>query len=200
MAGGERSLMSLSVRTRFEIFKRDRFTCAYCGQTPPNVLLECDHVVPRAAGGSDEIENLITACQDCNRGKSSRLLDESFAPTISRETAEDAQEALAQAKAYVDAVTAERALFEHLVALVWDGWAKAFGAERVESADGTSWVFNDYQRFPEERSVRSILRRLPLATVLEAIDITAGRMRRANQDGCRYFYGVCWRMVRERES
>ena len=71
--------MSLSVRVRFEVFKRDRFTCSYCGKSPPNVLLEVDHVIPRAAGGSDDIENLTTSCQDCNRGKSAGLLAEGSA-------------------------------------------------------------------------------------------------------------------------
>lgn len=71
--------MALSVRTRFEVFKRDRFTCSYCGKTPPDVLLECDHIIPRAAGGSDDITNLTTACKECNAGKSAGLLEEGTA-------------------------------------------------------------------------------------------------------------------------
>lgn len=30
-----------------------------------------NHVIPLALGGGDEPENLITACADCNAGKSS---------------------------------------------------------------------------------------------------------------------------------
>lgn len=31
--------------------------------------LECDHVVARANGGSDDIGNLLTSCRECNIGK-----------------------------------------------------------------------------------------------------------------------------------
>ena len=66
--------MSLSKRTRFEIFKRDGFTCQYCGQRPPDVVLEVDHIDPCSNGGSDEEINLITSCFACNRGKSDKKL------------------------------------------------------------------------------------------------------------------------------
>lgn len=49
------------------VFKRDNYTCQYCGKT--GVKLECDHVVPFSKGGSDELHNLTTACFSCNRKK-----------------------------------------------------------------------------------------------------------------------------------
>lgn len=52
---------------RMFIFERDEFTCRYCGAT--NVLFECDHVIPRSRGGSNDPSNLATACVGCNRGK-----------------------------------------------------------------------------------------------------------------------------------
>lgn len=61
---------SVGKRLRFEIFKRDQFTCQYCGAQPPSVTLECDHISPLAKGGKTIAENLITACEACNRGKS----------------------------------------------------------------------------------------------------------------------------------
>lgn len=61
--------MPISVRTRFEVFKRDQFTCLYCGRTSPDVVLEVDHIVPVCEGGSDDVINLTTSCWDCNRGK-----------------------------------------------------------------------------------------------------------------------------------
>jgi 5-methylcytosine-specific restriction endonuclease McrA len=36
------------------------------------VKLEVDHVIARSAGGPDTMENLVTACWDCNRGKSAK--------------------------------------------------------------------------------------------------------------------------------
>lgn len=61
--------MSISSRLRFEILRRDGYTCQYCGRSAPQVTLEVDHKNPRSNGGSDDPSNLATACWDCNRGK-----------------------------------------------------------------------------------------------------------------------------------
>lgn len=63
--------MAVSRRLRFEILRRDGHACRYCGAMAPDVKLTVDHVIPTALGGSDEASNLVTACQDCNAGKSS---------------------------------------------------------------------------------------------------------------------------------
>lgn len=66
----------VAVGLRFQVFARDGFRCVYCGRTPGSgVILEADHVQPRSKGGLDTLDNLVTACMDCNRGKSDRLLD-----------------------------------------------------------------------------------------------------------------------------
>lgn len=67
---------SLSVKLRFEVFKRDSFTCQYCGNKAPEIILEVDHINPVAKGGKNEILNLITSCFSCNRGKSDRVLSD----------------------------------------------------------------------------------------------------------------------------
>lgn len=66
----------ISKQLRFEIFKRDNFTCFYCNRNKDDdkIKLTIDHKVPVAEGGSDDIENLITSCEDCNSGKSNKLL------------------------------------------------------------------------------------------------------------------------------
>lgn len=75
--------MAVSKRTRFEVFKRDGFKCQYCGKCAPDVVLEVDHIEPKAKGGKDSIINLVTACRDCNGGKSDIRLDDNAA--ISKE-------------------------------------------------------------------------------------------------------------------
>ena len=65
---------SKRLKLRFEIFKRDRFTCQYCGRKSPNVSLQIDHIYPRSKGGNNNEENLRTACSDCNNGKRDFLL------------------------------------------------------------------------------------------------------------------------------
>lgn len=68
--------MTISKKLRFEVFKRDSFTCQYCGKAAPDVTLQADHIEPKSKGGADDILNLITSCYDCNQGKKDRLLSD----------------------------------------------------------------------------------------------------------------------------
>ncbi|HKE93909.1 MAG TPA: HNH endonuclease [Povalibacter sp.] len=70
------SRRSTGKRLRFEVFKRDYFTCRYCGAQPPDVVLVVDHIMPVAAGGPSTIDNLISACEACNQGKGAHSLNE----------------------------------------------------------------------------------------------------------------------------
>lgn len=60
--------------TRWRILQRDGFTCQYCGQRAPNVVLQVDHRIPSSQGGTDDDANLVTACFACNVGKSDWLI------------------------------------------------------------------------------------------------------------------------------
>lgn len=73
------SRKALSKKQRFEVFKRDAFTCQYCGRKAPEVVLQCDHVDPVAGGGSNDVLNLVTSCADCNAGKGARSLSDQSA-------------------------------------------------------------------------------------------------------------------------
>ena len=66
------------LRKRFLVFSRDEFKCVYCGRNPRdhNTTLEVEHVHPKAKGGTDSLDNLVTACRECNAGKSDFLLSE----------------------------------------------------------------------------------------------------------------------------
>lgn len=61
-------------RFRAAVLARDGNACVYCGGTDGPFHL--DHVIPRSRGGADAIENLATACGDCNRRKADKLLEE----------------------------------------------------------------------------------------------------------------------------
>lgn len=63
-------------KLRFEVFKRDNFTCQYCGRMAPNVILEIDHINPVKNDGTNDILNLVTSCFECNRGKGKNKLTE----------------------------------------------------------------------------------------------------------------------------
>ena len=64
----------IAVKKRFDVFKRDEFKCQYCGKAGGK--LEVDHVKPLCQGGSDDMDNLKTACFECNRGKAGARLDQ----------------------------------------------------------------------------------------------------------------------------
>lgn len=61
-------------KIRARVFKRDDYTCRYCGARGGK--LECDHIRPRCRGGSDHPNNLKTACFNCNRSKGTKTLKE----------------------------------------------------------------------------------------------------------------------------
>lgn len=69
---------TISKRVRFEVMKRDAFTCQYCGKSAPDVILHIDHIKPVSKGGNNGMLNLVTSCQSCNLGKSNiELSDDS---------------------------------------------------------------------------------------------------------------------------
>lgn len=65
---------SIKPTERWDIFARDGFKCRYCGIGPPGAVLQVDHVKAVANGGKNRSDNLVTACEDCNRGKCAKLL------------------------------------------------------------------------------------------------------------------------------
>jgi 5-methylcytosine-specific restriction endonuclease McrA len=57
---------------RVGVFRRDKYTCLYCGYKGNHKDLTIDHVVPRDHGGQTTWENCATSCYDCNNVKSNR--------------------------------------------------------------------------------------------------------------------------------
>ncbi len=61
--------------TRKEIFRRDNYTCQYCGSHTRNLTI--DHIKPKHMGGEHSWTNVVTACSYCNHKKGGRPLDQS---------------------------------------------------------------------------------------------------------------------------
>jgi 5-methylcytosine-specific restriction endonuclease McrA len=78
---GERAV----VFSRRNIFKRDRYTCQYCGVQPGPQELTIDHVFPKSRGGRSTWENCLLACVSCNKQKANRTPAE--AGMVARKTA-----------------------------------------------------------------------------------------------------------------
>jgi hypothetical protein len=167
---------------RFEVFKRDGFTCAYCNRKPPEVTLEADHVIPVAEGGGDEMENLVTACWDCNRGKGAGMLDDR-APVESdlAVRAEVILEREHQLRAYHAAQEEVRARVDA-------------GVEEVMRHWDSKWL-GTYYYYPYASSLRKALGILPVFELKDAIDVALDRDGAHNYDKVRYFGGVLKRKM-----
>lgn len=170
---------------RFEVFKRDGFTCQYCGMTPPGVILHIDHINPVSMGGGNDIDNLITSCEPCNLGKSATPLTD--VPKSMQDRASDIAEREAQIRGY-NKILQDKA--DRIDAECWIVAAELEGEDYVES----------YNRKRLE-SIRMFLERLPVAEVKRAASITLARWGETSRDKTfRYFCGVCWRKIREQEN
>jgi hypothetical protein len=178
----------LSKKTRFEVFKRDDFACQYCGRKTPEVVLEIDHVVPIVEGGSDEIENLLTACFDCNRGKSSIPLD-SIAQVI--DVAKRAQEIShreEQLRAYHAARNDQAQRIEREYNIVWNYWFECAGTNTLEP-----WYV------PWESVFRKYVELIGVEEVKDAIRIAISK-KGIRSDTRRYFTGILKRKHAELEG
>jgi len=65
----------ISSKLRAKIMEEARYRCGYClaQQIVMNWLLEVEHIVPVAAGGSDDEDNLWLSCTACNRYKGTQV-------------------------------------------------------------------------------------------------------------------------------
>lgn len=84
--------MAVSKRLRYEILRRDKFACRYCGAKAPDAPLRVDHVTPVALGGTDDPTNLVTSCEPCNAGKTSTI--EGFVEDVQSDTVPPSPEVL----------------------------------------------------------------------------------------------------------
>jgi hypothetical protein len=169
----------LSKRTRFDVFKRDEFTCQYCGQKPPAVVLEVDHVIAVAEGGGNDETNLLTACFDCNRGKAAGSLN--VVPIDLKAKAALLRERMEQTAAYEDLLREQKSLVDRDIADVVDLYESAF----------PDWSLTA----PARQSIKHFLTKLPASEVRDAMEMAVARMpvKRA----FKYFCGVCWRKIKD---
>lgn len=176
--------MSVSKRLRYEILRRDDHTCRYCGESAPDVKLTIDHVVPVSLGGSDEPNNLVAACPDCNAGKAASNPD---APLVANVSDKAVRWAAALARA-VD-IESEKLRIKSELAEYFEGeWFYRHEIQRYEMRkfdlppgwEDTVWRFY----------------KLGISGWLldDAIDVA--HSSRAG-DKFRYFCGVCWAKVRK---
>jgi len=172
---------SISKKIRFEVFKRDSFTCQYCSAKPPKVPLELDHLIPVCKGGKNNIDNLITACFDCNRGKSGNEL--TSIPKTLIEKSECRRLALIQYKEYQKIISDEKNQMD-------------IDINSIEIVYNT--IFEDYiftEKF--KISVKNFIKLLGVEVVINAMETACSKMRHEDK-ALKYFCGICWNIIKEK--
>jgi hypothetical protein len=170
----------VSKKTRFDVFKRDGFQCQYCGTHPSEtVLLEVDHIHPVAEGGSNEIDNLVTACFDCNRGKAAGLL--SSVPQSLEDKAIQVAEREAQIRAYYEILEEKKQRKDSEIWSVAELFMQRFGDDDISRKNFSS--------------IRMFLDRLDYYQVLEAMEIACDRQY-SRGPAFSYFCGICWNKIK----
>ncbi len=121
--------MSIGKSKRFEIFKRDEFTCQYCGNRPPDVVLEVDHIHPVSKGGTSEAPNLTTSCFDCNRGKRDKVLSEVVPHPDADLLYLETQQEIAEMQRYQLSLEERDKALSSLVGSLQETWVRASGLD-----------------------------------------------------------------------
>lgn len=124
--------MAVNKRVRFEVLRRDDYTCRYCRSRDNELTI--DHVVPSSLGGSDAPSNLVAACRDCNAGKASSSPDD---PLVAQVQAEALRWAAAVRAAAVEHQEGRAALLDDLAPIEHD-FAKFLPADWTSAA--ASWI------------------------------------------------------------
>ncbi len=160
--------VAISKKLRFEVFKRDLFTCKYCGSKAPDVVLEVDHVVPVASGGKNNTLNLVTSCFDCNRGKGKRELSDTSVMDKQRKQLEDIAEKREQMKMMLN-------------------WRKELSNLEKEQIDEIEDIFrrnfeyftlSDYGR----KETLKLIRKFGLIEVMDATELSISKYNRGNDE------------------
>lgn len=176
--------VSLSKKVRFDVFKRDCFECQYCGRHPPDIVLEVDHIIPVCDGGDNDVENLLTACFDCNRGKQGDSL--TSIPVSLCEKAFEISEREEQIAGYREVLEFRKERIER------DMWRVADALRPGSSENGIrrDWLLA-IKRFNEQ---------LDLYEVLDAAEIALARKPFSENWRFKYFCGICWNKIRGAEG
>lgn len=174
---------NISKKTRFDVFKRDSFTCQYCGAHPPGTILHVDHINPVAEGGGNDIDNLITACEPCNLGKGARELSE--IPKSLSDKAEEIAEREEQIKGYNEILQAKANRIDD------EAWGVA------AALDGKDFVESFNRR--DLLSIKRFLELLPYSEVADAAEISLAAIPYSDKRKFKYFCAVCLGKIRNQK-
>lgn len=171
---------AISKKIRFEVFKRDKFTCQYCGRTIPDVILHVDHIKPVAKGGKNDILNLVTSCQDCNLGKGARELSDVSIVKKQQKRIEELAEKNEQLEMFLE-------------------WRKDLQDIEQREVDAVDELISSISEWSANENGRRIIKRLikefSLMSVLEGAEIAFNQYYKGTSESWNYAFdrigGIC---------
>jgi hypothetical protein len=158
---------SISKKTRFEIFKRDNFTCQYCGSKPDETFLVIDHMTPVKLGGSNDLINLITSCEPCNQGKAARPLNEVHPRPDADLMRLEVHQEISELQRFQTIEQAKADAMGEAVCLIQNSFTEITGMK---------WQ-------PQDRQIRLMLAKYEPSIVKTAIDALAKKMNHLEAEG-----------------
>lgn len=186
-----RKRKSTGKRLRFEVFKRDAFTCQYCGAQPPDVVLVIDHIHPVADGGDNDPLNLITACEACNQGKADKALGDRIVRPDADLLYLETQQEIAEMDRFMASIKAKESRVEQLVDILTARWFVFDPGAHSEP----KWL---------PSTIRQLLQKFDPDTIDDAIAVTAGKVYRDElgygEKTARYLYAVARNMAAQEDE
>lgn len=168
-------------KIRFEVFKRDGFRCAYCGKEPPAVVLEVDHIEPISKGGVNNINNYITACFDCNRGKAGTPLDKIPSTLVDNlHVLKEKEAQLLEFRKYIKKIEKRE-------------------NKDIQDIDDLFHSFHENHSLNQsfaQTSLRHFLKNLPKHEVEEAMRLAVAKIHNRPDACIKYFCGICWNKIK----
>lgn len=161
---------ALSKKVRFEVFKRDSFTCQYCGAAAPETVLHVDHIKPVAKGGGNDIMNLVTACAGCNGGKGATELSDDTAVQRQKRQMDELNDRREQLEMMMQWRDALKDITESSVDVV---------ARRFSEMSGNTRILNETGK----KDVKKLVKKYGLNGVLDAMDIAEDQYVELDCDG-----------------
>ncbi|MFV9482306.1 HNH endonuclease [Christiangramia sp. ASW11-125] len=160
---------SLSKKVRFEVFKRDKFQCQYCGKSAPDIVLNVDHIDPVANGGSNDLINLITSCFDCNQGKKARLLSDDSVIKKQRKQLEKLQERREQLELMLEWKKSLTNLESDKIEIISEYWGSLMHPFSLNENG--------------KKTLEKLIRKFSIEDVLDAIDVANEKYLKFDEEG-----------------
>jgi len=174
--------MSISQKLRFEVFKRDGFICQYCGNHPPEIILECDHIHPVSKGGNNDINNLITSCFDCNRGKINNELS-----NIPNSLEVNKNIILEKESQYLEYQKAIKKVEKRIKREIKD----------IENLYNETFPESKFTKRFKEVSIKMFIERLEFHEVYYAMAKATSYLNEDPENCLSYFCGICWNKIKQ---